>query len=401
MESFAYIAQDVNGRRKSGRRRAISEHEIVAWLNEHGLIPLAIENADVALQKAPTLGQKSPKYADMASFCWQLATMVEGGVLITEAISTVAEDVDDPSFRETLLDISSQIQKGESFSRSASKYPKVFNRLSCSMLLAGETSGSMQTILHRMADFFSNRDQFVKKLQTALAYPVFVVVFVFGILVIMMTLIIPRFRSIFDQMGGELPAFTQMFLRVYDTLAANSGYAAVFVVFITFMLYVYSKSSEGYARICRLVLELPLFGRLIRQAFLSTFCKTMATLLSAGVSIIESFDILSAMTNNYILKDAVISTKRRTIEGLSVSKAMSMNDVFPNMVSRMVQVGEKSGSLPKVLNRASAYYESKMDTTLATLLSLLGPAVIVVVGAIVLVVVIALYLPIFAMSDIH
>ncbi|MCK5175382.1 MAG: type II secretion system F family protein [Planctomycetes bacterium] len=401
MESFAYIAQDINGRRKSGRRRAVSEHEIVAWLNERGLIPVTIENADAESGKSPTLGQKRPKYADMASFCWQLATMVEGGVLITEAISTVAEDVDDSSFRETLMDISEHIQKGESFSRSASRYPKVFDRLSCSMLLAGETSGSMQTILHRMADFFSSRDQFVKKLQTALAYPIFVVVFVFGILVIMMTLIIPRFRSIFDQMGGELPAFTRAFLSVYDHIAANSGYAAIFITFIAFMLYIYGKSNEGYSRMCRLVLDLPLFGRLIRQAFLSTFCKTMATLLSAGVSIIESFDILSAMTNNYILKDAVISTKRRTIEGLSVSKAMSMNDVFPNMVSRMVQVGEKSGSLPKVLNRASAYYESKMDTTLATLLSLLGPAVIVVVGAIVLVVVIALYLPIFAMSDIH
>lgn len=401
MESFAYIAQDINGRRKSGRRQAVSEHEIVAWLNERGLIPVTIENADVASRKAPALGRKRPKYADMASFCWQLATMVEGGVLITEAISTVAEDVSDPSFRETLLDISSQIQRGESFSRSASKYPKVFDRLSCSMLLAGETSGSMQTILHRMADFFTNRDQFVKKLQTALAYPIFVVIFVLGILVIMMTLIIPRFRSIFDQMGGELPAFTQMFLNVYDITAANSGYAALFMVFTVSMLYVYGKSNEGYTRMCRLVLDLPLFGRLIRQAFLSTFCKTMATLLSAGVSIIESFDILSEMTNNCILKDAVVSTKERTIEGLSVSKAMSMSDIFPNMVARMVQVGEKSGSLPKVLNRASTYYESKMDTTLATLLSLLGPVVIVLVGGIVLVVVIALYLPIFAMSDIH
>jgi type II secretory pathway component PulF len=144
----------------------------------------------------------------------------------------------------------------------------------------------------------------------------------------------------------------------------------------------------------------PLFGRIASQAFVATFCKTMATLLSAGVSIIESFDILSEMTTNVVIKNAVIQSKQNMIEGSSVSSAMTESGFFPNMVTRMVQVGESSGTLPVVLDRASNYYETKMDTTMSILLNLLGPIVIVVVGGIVMLVVVALYLPIFSMSDI-
>ena len=189
-------------------------------------------------------------------------------------------------------------------------------------------------------------------------------------------------------------------MNFYDLFANHSLYIVISLASLAALFLIYSKTHEGHLKLCRLALSVPLLGRIASQAFIATFCRTMATLLSAGVSIIESFDILSEMTNNVVIKNAVIHSKENVIEGSGVSMAMVDSGFFPNMVTRMVQVGERSGTLPVVLERASDYYETKMDATITTLLNLLGPIVIVIVGALVLVVVVALYLPIFSMSDV-
>lgn len=319
--------------------------------------------------------------------------------MITTAIETIAEDIEDLSFRRALLNVGELIKKGESFSSSISQFPKVFNNLFCATILAGETSGSLPEVLRRLGEYYTRRDKFAKKIQTALAYPIFVVSFVFVILMVMMVLIIPRFRLIFEQMGNKLPAFTQAFMNFYDMVASHGLFMVVSLVSFVVLFLIYNKTYEGHMKLCKLALCVPLVGKIASQSFIATFCRTMATLLSAGVSIIESFDILSEMTNNVVIRNAVIHSKENLIEGSGVSEAMMDTGFFPNMVTRMVQVGERSGTLPTVLERASDYYETKMDTTITTLLNLLGPIVIVIVGVGVLVVVVALYLPIFSMSD--
>ncbi|HEG42582.1 hypothetical protein LCGC14_1643940 [marine sediment metagenome] len=400
MESFEYTAQNLEGREKKGRKKAESEHEVYAWLNEQGLVPIEVKHASktIHLKKTMYIGNRT-KPSELAAFCWQLSTMIEGGVLITEAIDTVAEDVENLSFKHTLALVSDHIKKGESLSTSVSRYPKVFNKLFRAMIMAGESSGSLYVILERLAEHFDRKDKFDKKLNGALAYPVFTLSFVFIILVIMMTLIVPKFRLIFDGMGNELPAFTREFLNFYDAAAAQIHYIVVGTAIIIGLCIAYNKTRQGHTRLCLMMLRMPMIGRLIVQAFISTFCRTMATLLAAGVSIIEAFDILSEMTNNDVIKKAILHSKNCMIEGASIHMALSGNGFFPNMVTRMVQVGEKTGSLPKSMNRASIFYETKMDATITTMLNLLGPTVIVVIGLIVLVIVVALYLPIFSMSD--
>ncbi|MHC5059518.1 MAG: type II secretion system F family protein [Planctomycetota bacterium] len=402
MMNFAYKVRDLAGHETIGYRRGVSQEDIQAWLYNQGLVPVeVVPITSTSSAKKQGSAYKEPKYAELAAFCWQLATMLEGGVLITTAIETIAEDIENLSFRHALLNVGELIKKGESFSNSISRFPMVFNKLFCATILAGETSGSLSTILRRLGDYYTRRDKFTKKIQTALAYPIFVVSFVIIILLIMMVLIIPRFRQIFAQMGNQLPGFTQAFMNFYDVIASNGLYIVASLASIVVLLLIYNKTQEGHLKLCRLALCFPLLGRVASQAFISTFCRTMATLLAAGVSIVESFDILSEMTNNTIIKNAVMYSKESVIEGSGVSGAMTQSGFFPNMVTRMVQVGETSGTLPSVLERASDYYETKMDTTITTLLNLLGPVVIVVVGAGVLVVVVALYLPIFSMSDIN
>ena len=223
MKNFSYRARDLNGAEKTGQKQAESVEGVYAWLNGHGLIPLEVVPAfHTARSRGHTFVLKRPKHSDMASFCWQLSTMIEGGVTVTEAIETIAEDIDSPAFKYTILEVCERIKRGETFSDSAAEFPEVFNRLFCAMILAGETSGSLPTILQRLAEYFSGRDKFNKKVQTALAYPMFVVGFVFLVLLIMMTMIIPRFRQIFTQMNEELPPFTQVFMNCYDVFIDNA-----------------------------------------------------------------------------------------------------------------------------------------------------------------------------------
>jgi len=197
-----------------------------------------------------------------------------------------------------------------------------------------------------------------------------------------------------------LPAFTRGFMGFYDILHYNLHYIIGSVLFLIFFAVVTSKTKKGHYLFSRIALALPLFGKVIKQAFITMFCKTMSTLVGAGVSVLDVFDILSGMTGNDIIKSAIIQTRERIIGGSNISLSMAAVGFFPNMVIKMIQVGEESGSLAKVLERTGVHYERKVDSTITLMTSLLEPIMIVTVGAIVLVVVLALYLPIFTMSDI-
>jgi type IV pilus assembly protein PilC len=215
-----------------------------------------------------------------------------------------------------------------------------------------------------------------------------------------MAFIVPRFKTIFDSLGGELPAFTRAFMAFYDILRYNLIYLIGFVFALIISSFLLCKTEKGHYYFSKMVLRMPLLGKVFIQAFIATFCSTMSTLLCAGVSVLEVFEVLSGMTGNDIIKSAITQTRESVVEGSSISLSMSTTGFFPNMVIKMIQVGEESGSLPRVLEKTSEHYERKVDATVTTLTSLLEPIMIVSVGAVVSIVVIALYLPIFSMSDV-
>jgi type IV pilus assembly protein PilC len=290
------------------------------------------------------------------------------------------------------------MRKGENFSGGIAEFPKVFDQLSKAIVLAGETSGNLPGALKRVAEHFDSRDRLAKKVKSAMAYPIFVLIFIFLIVTGIMTFIIPRFRAIFDQFGGELPAFTRGFMGFYDFFRYNIIYIVGLALLLGFVAVFINKTPKGHYFYSKVALRIPLMGKIISQAFVASFCKTMATLLAAGVSVLEVFDILSTMTKNDIIKDAIIRSREHIVQGSNVSLSLATAGFFPNMVVKMIQVGEESGSLPQVLERTSEYYERKVDATINTVLSLLEPIMIVTVGGIVLIVILALYLPIFSMG---
>jgi len=399
MKSYSYIARDMEGTKKQGLRQAASPNDVLGWLREQGLTPVSVNEMSVCTkQTRRTSRRKRIKSAELAAFCWQLTTMVEGGIPIVTALETIAEDIENLRLKQILQQVLEKMRRGETFSGSISEFPKVFNRLSSAIVLAGETSGNLADALRRLAEHFDSRDKLAKKVKGAMAYPVFVFVFIILIVIFIMAFIVPRFTSIFDQFGGDLPAFTKAFMGFYDMLRYNLIYIISSVLVLIIFAVSVSKTRKGHYLFCRIALLLPLLGKIFSQAFVAMFCKTMATLLAAGVSVLEIFDILSAMTNNDIIKAAIIKTREHIVEGANISLSLTASGFFPNMVVKMIQVGEESGSLPKVLERTADYYERKVDATITTVMSLLEPVMIVTVGGVVLVVVLALYLPIFSMS---
>ena len=402
MKSYGYVARDLAGAQKKGTAQATSSNEVLNQLREQGLTPISVKEVS---KKGTTKPQhkgrrKRIKSANLAALCWQLSTMLEGGIPITTALDIIGEDTENPQLQSILKQISEKVKKGQPVSECIAEYPKVFNRLSCAMILAGETGGNLSNAIGKLAEYFDNRDKLTKKVKGAMTYPVFVLSFIVIIVIFIMAFIVPRFRKIFDQIGGTLPAFTRGFMGFYDILRYNILYIIGFTIVLIVLTSLFSKTKKGHYIFSRLSLAVPLFGKILSHAFVATFCRTTSTLLASGVSVLEAFNILTGMTDNDIIKSAITKTREGIVGGSNVSLSMSSAGFFPNMVIKMIQVGEESGSMPEVLAKTSEHYERKVDSTVTSLLSLLEPIMIISVGAVVSVVVIALYLPIFTMSDI-
>jgi type IV pilus assembly protein PilC len=400
MKKYRYVARNSVGGRKKGTVEANSSGEVLSGLRSQGLTPISVRDiSETGSKKRRKGNRKKIRSADLSAFCWQLATMLEGGIPITTGLEIIGEDTENAQLQAILENISEKVKKGQPFSECIAEYPKIFNRLACAIVLAGETSGKLAGATNKLAEYFDSRDKLAKKVKGAMIYPVFVLAFIVVIVIFIMAFIVPRFRKIFDQIGGKLPAFTEGFMGFYDFLHSNLLYIIGSAVLIAVIASVFSKTKKGHYAFSKLALKAPLFGSIISQAFVATFCKTMSTLLSAGVSVLDAFSILTGMTDNDIIKSAVSKTRESIVGGSSISSSLAESQFFPNMVVKMTQVGEESGSMPDVLDKTSEHYERKVDSAVTALLSLLEPVMIISVGAVVSVVVIALYLPIFTMSD--
>lgn len=404
MITFKYVARDYSGEIKEGVTKAASETEVLGWLRDQGCTPVTVETLSIgAKPKMHVPFFQRVTSAELAAIFWQMTTMVEGGITIVEALEAIAEDINNVRLQKILMQLLEQVQRGGQISEAMEEFPTVFNTLVVALVLAGETGGNIALAFQRVAEYYTSRDRLARKVKKAIAYPAFVFCFVVIVVVIIMTLIIPRFIEIFDQFGaGKLPAFTRGFMGVYYIFYDYWYYIVGGLIGAIFLFSLLITKSESFQALwSNISLRLPLFGKLLKYSFVSTFCRTTSNLLRGGVPVLEVFEILSEMNKNHVIRNALSKTKESIVSGTSIFLSMASTNFFPNMVVKMVRAGEDSGSLWKTLDRTSDYYEEKVDAQISAMTSLLEPLMIVLVGAIVLVVVIALYLPIFSMSDIQ
>ncbi len=398
MSQYRYIARDFAGLQIQGLLNGSSEMEVLEWLREHEYTPISIELVVQKVKRTWITRHKPIRAEHLSSLCWQLHTMLEGGVPITEALDTIAEDAEHVRMQKILKRVSESMKAGESFYESLSKYPHIFSGLFCSMIRSGEVGGTLTSVLKRASTFYEQRDELQRKVKKALVYPAFVISFIIIVIVAMMVFVVPRFEAIFSSFGNKLPAFTRSFMAFYHFMAGHLITMLGGTIAAILVLILLGKTEKGQRIYSWLCLRVPLFGDLYHYSFLAMYGQTVSTLLTSGVSILEAHDIVESMSRNDYIRQAIRHTREQISEGVGVALSMMNTKLFPRMLTRMVQVGEDSGSLPGVLDRTSVYYEKKVDITVSTLITILEPALIIIIGGIVLTILLALYLPVFSMS---
>jgi type IV pilus assembly protein PilC len=338
---------------------------------------------------------------DRAIFSRQFAALVNAGVALVRGLGVMAEQCSNPKFKKILMTVNSDVQQGNSLSEAMRPHPDAFDKLYVAMIQAGETGGVLDEVLNRLAKLLEDQARLNNQIKSALAYPVTVgsiaVLIFFG----MVIFLIPVFSGLFKQLGGELPAFTQAMVTLSEFLRTPQ-YSVLFIFFIIMlvvMLKSYYKTRGGRETIDRIMLKLPLFGELIEKTAVARFCRTFGSLSRSGVPILSSLDIVSETAGNQIISNAIDEARKAVQGGGMLSLALQKEKVFPVLATQMINVGEETGELDKMLMKVADFYEDEVEQAVKALTSVMEPIMIAFLGGMVGSILVAMYLPMFKIFE--
>ncbi|MEB3242229.1 MAG: type II secretion system F family protein [Cyanobacteriota bacterium] len=382
--------------RRTLRRRGIAYTDLSRSENGKAL-KQANAGASINLSK---LFENPPTVKDKAVFASKLSTLVNAGVPILRSIELIYRQQKSPLFRRALAGVIVEVNQGENLAKSMRNWPKVFDNLSIAMVEAGEAGGVLDETLKRLAKLLEDNAKLQNQIRSALSYPVTVLAIAILVFLGMTIFLIPTFAAIFEQLGADLPMFTQMMVQLSKTLRSPFSFVLLGVLCIgVFALKRFYDTPFGRRRCDQLLLNLPLFGDLIQKTATAQFCRTMASLSKAGVPIMMALDILAETATNSIFADAITSSRLDVREGVPLSKALAMKKVFPELAISMLIVGEETGNMDTMLSKVADFYEDEVTATAKILTSLIEPFMIVLVGGIVASILVAMYLPMFSVFE--
>ncbi|MED5383679.1 MAG: type II secretion system F family protein [Cyanobacteriota bacterium] len=344
--------------------------------------------------------EKPPGVKEKAVFASKLAALVDAGVPIVRSLDLMATQQKLPMFKRALTKVSLDVNEGVSLGAAIRQWPKVFDQLSVAMVEAGEAGGVLDESLKRLAKLLEDNAKLQNQIKGALGYPVAVLVIAILVFLGMTIFLIPTFAGIFEDLGAELPAFTQLLVDLSKLLRSTTALYIVGVILVTIWLFSrYYSTYKGRRNVDRLILKLPLFGNLIMMTATAQFCRIFSSLTRAGVPILMSLEISSQTAGNTIISDAIIASRTMVQEGVLLSTALIRQKVLPDMALNMLAIGEETGEMDKMLSKVADFYEDEVSAMVKALTSMLEPAMIVVVGGIVGSILLAMYLPMFTIFD--
>ena len=354
----------------------------------------------VNISKIKKSRQKKVSATDITVFTRQLSTMMKAGLPMMQAFDIAAKGHSNPSMTSMLLNIRNDVEQGHTLADSFAKYPKHFDRFYCNLVRAGETGGVLESILDKLSLYKEKTQSIKKKVRGALTYPIAVIVVAIALIFVMMMYVLPAFAKVYQEMGVSLPGLTQVMMNISDFFVAYGIYMLIILIggtigFIKSM----QKSQELQKRVDYMLLKMPIFGPIVRKAAIARWARTTATLFAAGVPMVEVLDSVSGATGNIRYEEATRDIRAKVNQGISLTSSMEATEVFPNMVIQMALIGEESGSLDDMLNKAAEFYEEDVDTAVSQLSSLMEPIIMVVLGSIVGVILVAMYLPLFNIGN--
>jgi type IV pilus assembly protein PilC len=347
------------------------------------------------------LSKKKISPMDIAIFTRQLATMMKAGVPLVQSFEIVAEGLDNPSMREIVLGIKGEVEGGNTFAGSLRKYPKYFDELFCSLVASGEQSGSLETMLDRVAIYKEKSELLKQKIKKAMKYPIAVIIVALVVTIILMLKVVPVFQDLFASFGAQLPAFTQMVVNMSKWMQSYWWALIGIIVFTVGALREANARSEKFRdAVDKLVLKLPIFGDLVYKAIIARFARTLATTFAAGVPLIDALESTAGATGNVLYRRACMQIRDDVSSGQQLQFAMRTTNRFPSMAIQMVAIGEESGALDAMLDKVATHFENEVDNAVDGLTSLMEPLIMAVLGVLVGGLVVAMYLPIFQMGSV-
>jgi type IV pilus assembly protein PilC len=367
-------------------------------LQLRGLLAQSLRERSAAGERGATSHFKKVKPKSLQVFARQFATMIAAGVSVVAALVTLEEQTDDKYLAEVIADVRSDVEGGVILSKALARHPKVFSRLFVAMVESGESSGTLDTVLDRVAVQIEKETQIKRRVKGAMIYPAVVLTFASLVLTFMLLFIIPVFVKVFDQLHGNLPMLTQIVMHA--SYALRHWWFVIFPVIagIIFGFRRLKQTEQGRQLWDRFKLSIPLhIGEVVHKIALARFSRTLSTLISSGVDIIKALEITGATAGNWVVEQSLAQIKTRVHEGVPISQPLQEDPVFPPMVGQMVKIGEETGELDGMLGKVADFYEDEVDTSIQSLTSIIEPLLIICVGAMVGTIVISMYLPMFKM----
>ncbi len=419
MPNFLYNALDAKGEQKSGVLAANSENEAIQQLRASGLYPTQIQEEGKVSKKAkaafaPKAKSKakakpaakaggSVKPKSLTIFTRQLATLIDSGLPLLRSLTVLEKQEPNPVLRATVGALAENVQGGSTFSESLAQHPKIFNKLYVNMVKAGELGGVLEVVLNRLAEYQEKAQKLKNKIVSAMVYPVIVMFIAVGILVFLMIFIVPKFKEMFTNTDQELPLISKIVFGTSEFFLARPLFLPnVFFLFIVFSVLVvifniWGKTKGGRSAIDLIKLRMPVLGDIQRKSAVSRFSRTLGTLVTSGVPILQALNITRDTAGNVVISSAIEKVHEAVKEGETIVTPLQASGVFPNMVISMVDVGEETGQLPEMLLKIADVYDDEVDNSVTALTSILEPIMIVILALIVGSVVFALFLPLIKM----
>jgi len=396
MATFTYSARANTGEILNGEIDLPTRDEVVGYLVRQRLRPISVNTKakDINIQFGTGI-----KTREVVIFTRQFATMINSGLPLVQSLTILAEQTENKNFRKIIQQVLLDIQAGQTLADSMRKHPKVFTDLYVNMVAAGEAGGILDTILLRLATFLEKNDALVRKIKGAMTYPAVMLFVVIACTTVLLWKVVPVFAQMFEGAGLALPAPTRVVLALSNFLQSYIWLVILAFVAFIFGIRQYYKTDQGQLQIDKLMLRLPVLGNLVRKSAVSRFTRTLGTLVSSGVSILDGLQITARTAGNRVVHDAVMKSRASIAQGATISEPLKESGVFPPMVVQMINVGEQTGGLDEMLSKIADFYDDEVDAAVSALTSILEPIMIVVMGIVIGGIVVAMYLPMFDMIN--
>ena len=396
--TFTWQGKDRKGQSRKGEVSAVSISEAKNLLRRQGISANKVKK----LAK-PLFGSGAAKItaADISVTSRQIATMLSAGVTLIQSLEMIAQGHAKVSMRKLLGEITEEVKAGNPLSSALRKHPNYFDDLYCDLVYTGEQSGALELIYDRIATYKEKAEALKSKIKKAMFYPIAVVVVAFIVTTILLIFVVPQFEEIFSSFGAELPAFTQFVLGISRFVQDYGIFIAIGVGVAGFLFgRAYKKSQNLRDRCDRLVLKIPVIGEILKKASIARFTRTLATTFSAGVPLIGALESAAGASGNAVYREAILYMRKEVAGGIPMHVAMRATNVFPDMVTQMIAIGEESGAVDEMLSKIATIYEAEVDDMVDGLTSLLEPMIMAVLGVVIGGLIVAMYLPIFDMGNV-